>query len=962
MSDKDHSRDIEFFAPWLVSSAPSPTGEYRMRCPAHGDRNASASINFGKGVFRCLKPGCVGGMRVAALKRLVLGREGDVGKASYNPFELGEAQSNGHANVVSLDDARAAKADRADDTVKELSEALVENFHRNLLGQPKLLEPFLEKRGLTMATVEQFKLGYETKTKRYTIPIRDADGRVVNIRKYQMDGKDSNYPKLINHLDYGSPARLFPVAEVAHDEVVICEGELDALSLIQRGFHAVSGTAGAEKWMPEWSHLFEGKHVVIIYDNDQAGRLGAMRVRRSVTKYAASVKVIEAIAPGDSEDVTDYFTKHDGTRRKLRKLIDTTPVSEEAQSGEDPMEGMEPEEVSVRVVDSMDSTKNGRPLRMTATITGSVGPTRSIPKDFLASCTVEAGAKCKTCPMYLLHEGEYRGEVRQNDLTALSRFVEKGADDRPEIIRMLIGANKCNFFTVETLSTYTAEELFVAASVDSMEPTEADYTHRRVFNIGYNYDTKANVVANLTGATWPSPKTARNEFFAWQLEPAVTSLDNFELTPEKVEAMSIFQPGEGESVLDKLRDIALDRALTVTGILGRERMHMAMDLVFHSPLKYIWRGAEARGWLEMIVVGDTRTGKSVTARKLREFYELGHVISCEGATFAGLIGGNKQNDKQWMIQWGEYTINDRRLVVMDEVSGLTPEIISLMSDVRSSGEAQLNKIEHGRTTARVRSIWISNPRVNKYVDEKKTLGIDIVQDVIGNPEDIARFDLAMSVRESDVSINAINSVFSLGTPRYGKEASQALVLWVWSRKPEQVVFTEAAIQKVFDVSTKMSEMYVLTPGLVQMGNAHEKISRIAAAVAARLFSTDETAECIVVKPEHVKAAADFIHRLYSYDNFGYYSRSQRIVRNREIAKENRTRIHRWLRENPTVLEFLLDRKASFRSQDLEEMAHLDRDEVRNVLNVLSAAKMVSKEKSQIILEPELQDLLSKGFK
>jgi predicted transcriptional regulator len=63
-----------------------------------------------------------------------------------------------------------------------------------------------------------------------------------------------------------------------------------------------------------------------------------------------------------------------------------------------------------------------------------------------------------------------------------------------------------------------------------------------------------------------------------------------------------------------------------------------------------------------------------------------------------------------------------------------------------------------------------------------------------------------------------------------------------------------------------------------------------------------------------------------------------------------------------VLEFLLDRKASFRSQDLEEMAHLDRDEVRNVLNVLSAAKMVSKEKSQIILEPELQDLLSKGFK
>ena len=57
-----------------------------------------------------------------------------------------------------------------------------------------------------------------------------------------------------------------------------------------------------------------------------------------------------------------------------------------------------------------------------------------------------------------------------------------------------------------------------------------------------------------------------------------------------------------------------------------------------------------------------------------------------------------------------------------------------------------------------------------------------------------------------------------------------------------------------------------------------------------------------------------------------------------------------------------DRTASFRSQDLEEMAHLDRDEVRMTLRVLSEAKMIRKDKSQIILEPELQDLLQKGFK
>jgi transcription initiation factor IIE alpha subunit len=61
------------------------------------------------------------------------------------------------------------------------------------------------------------------------------------------------------------------------------------------------------------------------------------------------------------------------------------------------------------------------------------------------------------------------------------------------------------------------------------------------------------------------------------------------------------------------------------------------------------------------------------------------------------------------------------------------------------------------------------------------------------------------------------------------------------------------------------------------------------------------------------------------------------------------------------VEFLLDRRgSSFRSQDLEEMAGMDRDDVNTVLDFLSERKMISKEKSQIVLEPELQEVL-KGF-
>lgn len=951
---KDYSKDIEFFSPWLVSSAPNAAGEYRIRCPIHGDRNSSANINFQKGVFRCHKTGCVDGMKIATLKKTIRERERHVEEAAYNPF----------GDDLHQETTRSTKASKSpqETGVEELSEARANSFHRSLLDDQAKLDAILEARGLDLDTIKNYKIGYESRSKRYIIPVYDEDGRLVNFRKYRL-GAGPSSQKMSNELGYGSPARLYPIAELESQDIVICEGEWDALVCIEHGISAVTGTHGVDTWLPDWSPKFEGKNVTIIYDNDQAGRLGANRVKRSVAKYANTVRVIEAIAPEEGGDLTDWFNDHGGSMRKLQRMIESTEPYHHSDAPDPDVNEGEVQEVSLsKVVDSMDSGRNGQPMKFQATITGVKGPTKAVPHNFRASCTVEAGKKCNTCPMYQPHEGEFVGEIKATDLTTVARFVEKGTNDWLDIVREYIGANKCNFFGIEVEDMHTAEELYVAASVDSMDPNESDYTHRRVWNIGDDYTTQPNVVANVTGSAWPSPSTSKNEFFCWELQPAVTSIDSFNMTDELREQLEIFHPSEDESVTDKLRDIAVDRALSVTGIVGRERMHMAMDLVWHSPLRYMWRGAEVRGWLEMIVVGDTRTGKSLAARRMTDFYHLGHVISCENASFAGLIGGNKQTADTWLVQWGEYTLNDRRLVVMDEVSGMSHEIISLMSDVRTSGTAQLTKIEHGQTNARVRSIWISNPRTGKYNQEKKVLGIDIIEDVIGNPEDIARFDIAMSVRETDVDPSAINRTFSLGEARYSQELSQRLILWAWSRRPDQVVFTEGAIDRVYKNATIMANTFVFNPGLIQMGSAHEKVSRLSAAVAARLFSTDDKGECIVVKEEHVDAACSFLYKLFSYDNFGYKSRSDRIIRNRGIAKEHRAQIRRWLRENPTVLEFLLDRTSSFRSQDLEEMAHLDRDEVRLTLRVLSEAKMIRKDKSQIILEPELQDLLQKGFK
>ena len=63
----------------------------------------------------------------------------------------------------------------------------------------------------------------------------------------------------------------------------------------QCGFPAVSPTAGAATWLPEWANLFSGvRRIWIIYDNDTAGVKGASQVwstlrRAKVVRYPQGI-------------------------------------------------------------------------------------------------------------------------------------------------------------------------------------------------------------------------------------------------------------------------------------------------------------------------------------------------------------------------------------------------------------------------------------------------------------------------------------------------------------------------------------------------------------------------------------------------------------------------------------------------------------------------------------------------
>ena len=131
-----------------------------------------------------------------------------------------------------------------------------------------------------------------------------------------------------------------PGLRAAGDEITvwITEGEKDADRLTNELLIATTGIGGAGKWRAEYAAEFHGKPVVILQDNDQAGRDHATVVARSLIGVAASVKVL--LLPGlpPKGDVSDWLDTGN-TIEELKRLARDAPEYEApSPSRDDPEE------------------------------------------------------------------------------------------------------------------------------------------------------------------------------------------------------------------------------------------------------------------------------------------------------------------------------------------------------------------------------------------------------------------------------------------------------------------------------------------------------------------------------------------------------------------------------------------------------------------------------------------------
>ena len=209
-------------------------------------------------------------------------------------------------------------------------------------------------------------------------------------------------------------------------------------------------------------------------------------------------------------------------------------------------------------------------------------------------------------------------------------------------------------------------------------------------------------------------------------------------------------------------------------------------------------------------------------------YRAGEIVSGESISFAGLVGGLHQVNSTWSLMWGRIPLADRRLVVIDEISGMSYDDIGAMSSMRSSGIAEVTKIRQERTNARTRMIWLSNVRRQGARLKDYPHGVLAVKELIGRLEDVSRFDLFLTLSSEEVSIDDINKARPVSTDKlkYSSNDCHDLLMWAWSRKPENVVFSKGVEALILELSSAQGKLYSPSIPLVEPAEHRDKIATI----------------------------------------------------------------------------------------------------------------------------------------
>lgn len=135
-------------------------------------------------------------------------------------------------------------------------------------------------------------LGYDAKRDRITMPIINKDGEITNFWAY-----NPNYTEYKVLFEKDCPRELFNIATIKNNNemIYIFEGEKDAMNAINLGINAIAVPTSSYTIKDKELELFKERNVCIIFDADEAGQNGAIKLQNQLKSVANSVNIIDII-------------------------------------------------------------------------------------------------------------------------------------------------------------------------------------------------------------------------------------------------------------------------------------------------------------------------------------------------------------------------------------------------------------------------------------------------------------------------------------------------------------------------------------------------------------------------------------------------------------------------------------------------------------------------------------------
>lgn len=531
----------------------------------------------------------------------------------------------------------------------------------------------------------------------------------------------------------------------------------------------------------------------------------------------------------------------------------------------------------------LESKYHNQKIRIQCIVTGKSLSPYHVPKLISVKCT---SAKCKECAI----QQEQEIELDATDQRIL-QFIDISTARMPFVIMNVLGVS-CKSIAYEVKEVQLIERIYVARPTGK-ERTRKGGGSRPAYLVGMSVET--NSVYVLEGYTTVDPVTQSVTHVFTDAQKKTNDVENFNLSLGKHSALNEFcvSTNSANAIYDKLEKLYTNYAHNITKIYKRFDLHLCVDLLFRSVISFRFDNEYVhKGWMEAMIVGDTRCGKGYVAEKLLEYFGLGEVVSGENCSFSGLVGGLQQLNRHWVITWGKIPMNDCGLLVVDESGGMEDNMWGKLSRVRSEGVAEITKIQTEVANARTRLLFICNAP-NKTISNY-SYGIQAIGDLVKAPEDIARFDYVLVVAHNEVSGEDINQRREPLPRMHEMSLEQDLILWCWSRKPSEVQFSKEAIKQIYTASMKLEGIYDFSIPLIQVENVRFKVAKIAIAFAARVYSNSHDGKVLLVKSCHVECAFSFLDLIYGKDQSGYkaYSTMKKSVQE-VVTKEKLDEVEKY---------------------------------------------------------------------